>query len=190
LYVDENAILQGLPFDATHLEARGPAFPLLEGIESFDISRTGTLICKRSSPKRRTLQWLDKTGKTEAILETPASYAAPRVSPDGKRLAYTVHGDKGRQVWIYDLVRHVASQLTLESTIATNPLWMSGGNYLLFRGSDGIFVVAANGSSKPKLILKLNTIDEVFPKRLLLMAADWLWSERARTLNAISGWFH
>ncbi len=166
LYVDENAILQGLPFDLTHLEARGPAFPLLEGIESFDVSRTGTLIGKRSRPKGRTLQWLDKTGKTEAILETPASYATPRVSPDGKRLAYTVRGDKGRQLWIYDLVRHVASQFTLESKSAIYPLWMPGGNYLLFRGSDGISVAAADGSSKPKLILKLNSIPDGLPEAI------------------------
>ncbi|HXF12429.1 MAG TPA: hypothetical protein VN517_04710 [Terriglobales bacterium] len=168
LYVDEHAILQALPFDLTHLEVRGPAFPLLEGIESFDISRTGTLICKRSRSRGRTLQWLDKTGKAEAILDTPASYATPRVSPDGKRLAYTIHGEKGWQIWIYDLVRHVASQLTLESTTATYPLWMPGGNYLLFRGSDGIFVVAANGSSKPKLILKLklNDLDDGMPEAI------------------------
>lgn len=155
-----------MPFDATHLEARGPAFPLLENIESFDISRAGTLICERSGPKARTLQWLDKTGKTEAILEAPGSYGTPRVSPDGKRLAYTIRGGKGRQIWIYDLVRHVASQLTLESATATRPLWMLGGNQLLFRGSDGIFVVAANGSSKPRLILDLNNSPDDTPEAI------------------------
>lgn len=157
LYVDERAVLQALPFDLTHLEATGPAFPLLEGIESFDISRTGILICKRNVLKGRNLQWLDKSGKTEAILETPASYATPRVSPDGKRLAYTIRGDKGRQIWIYDFGRHIARQLTLESTVARYPLWMPGGKYLLYLGSDGLYVIAANGSSSPKLILKLSS---------------------------------
>ncbi len=166
LYVDRNAILQALPFDVTHLTARGSAFPLLEGIEFFDISRTGTLICKRSRSKGRTLRWLDKTGKTEPILEAPASYAMPRVSPDGKRLAYLIRGDKGWQIWIYDLVRHVARQLTLEGTTAIYPIWMPRGNYLLFRGRDGIFVVAANGSSTPKLLLKLQSNADGVPEAI------------------------
>lgn len=166
LYVDQNAVLQALPFDATHLEARGPAFPLLEGIESFDISRTGILICKRSRSKGRILRWLDKNGKTEPILEAPGSYAMPRVSPDGKRLAYLSRGDKGWQIWIYDLVRHVASQLTFESTSVTYPVWMHGGNYLLFRGREGIFVIAGNGSSKPKLVLKVNSMSPDVPEAI------------------------
>ena len=43
---------------------------------------------------------------------------------------------------------------------------MPGGNYLLFRGSDGISIVAANGSSKPKLVLKLNSIPNDMPEAI------------------------
>ena len=62
LYIDGHTILQALPFDATKLEAKGPAFPLLDGISSFDISRTGTLICRRSRSNARALKWIDKQG--------------------------------------------------------------------------------------------------------------------------------
>lgn len=144
---------------------------MLDGISSFDISRTGTLICKRSRSNARALKWVDKTGRREAILEAPSSYATPRVSPDGERLAYTARADKGsqllgRQVWIYDLKRHASSQLTFEATTAVLPLWMPGGKYLLFRGGEGLFVVPANRSSKPRLILKLHGLPDDVPEAI------------------------
>ncbi len=145
---------------------KGAAFPLLEGVSSFDVSRTGILICRRARSNARALKWVDKAGGTEAIAEAPASYATPRVSQDGKRLAYTTRGDKGRQIWIYDLTRHVSSQLTFENPTARYPLWMPGGKYLLFRGAQGLFVVAANGSSKPRLILNLNGLPDDIPERI------------------------
>jgi hypothetical protein len=33
--------MYGLPFDSEYLTSTGAAFPLLEGVESFQISRTG-----------------------------------------------------------------------------------------------------------------------------------------------------
>ncbi len=166
LYVDQRSILQALPFDATHLEVKGAAFPLLDSVESFDISLNGTLICRRSKLKERTLNWVDKTGGTEAILEAPARYGMPQVSPDGKRLAYALRGDKGWQIWTYDLARRVASQLTFADGFARHPLWMPGGKYLLFRGAEGLFVVAADGSRKPRLVLKLNSFPDDIPETI------------------------
>lgn len=154
LYTDDRSTLQALPFDVKRLEAKGPSFPLLEDVESFDISSTGTLLCRRGGPELRTVQWVDESGKTEPIIQKPGLYGFPQLSPDGKRLVLTIRTDKGRQIWIYDLDRRAMNRLILDDTGGVFPLWMPGGKYLLFHGGDGIFIVASDGSGKPRRILE------------------------------------
>jgi len=36
------------------------------------------------------IQWLDAAGKTTPLVAQPAIYGGPRLSPDGRRLAYMV----------------------------------------------------------------------------------------------------
>jgi serine/threonine protein kinase len=154
LYLDERSTLQALPFDTARLEAKGPPFPMLEDVESFDISATGTLLCRRAKPKRLTVQWVDESGKTEPIIKTPGSYGYPRLSPDGKRLALTIREDKGNQIWIHDVERDATNALTFGNSGANYPVWTPGGKYLLFLRSDGIFVVPTDGSREPRRVLE------------------------------------
>ncbi|MGA2905800.1 MAG: hypothetical protein ABSD98_18400 [Candidatus Korobacteraceae bacterium] len=39
------------------------------------------------------------------MVTQPGAYGAPRLSPDGKRLAYVAAGSKGYDAWVYDLER-------------------------------------------------------------------------------------
>jgi serine/threonine protein kinase/Tol biopolymer transport system component len=160
LYSDARAVLQALPFDATRLQAKGPPFPMLDDIESFDISSTGTFLGRRGRRLSRTVQWVDESGKTEPIIPSPGAYGYPQLSPDGKRLAVTIRDEKGTQIWIHDLERRATSRLTFGVSLGDNPQWMPGAKYLLFRGSDGIFLIPADGSGKPKRILETDCYPE------------------------------
>jgi len=160
LYTDDRSTLQALPFDAKRLEAKGPPFPLLEDVESFDISSTGTLLCRRGGPEFRTVQWVDESGKTEPIIQKPGFYGFPQLSPDGKRLALTIRTDQESQIWIYDLEQRAMNRLILDGSGGLFPLWMPGGKYLLFRGGDGVFLISSDGSGKPRRILETDGAPE------------------------------
>jgi len=184
LYTDDRSTLQALPFDAKRLEAKGPPFPLLEDVESFDISSTGTLLCRRGGPEFRTVQWVDESGKTEPIIQKPGFYGFPQLSPDGKRLALTIRTDQESQIWIYDLEQRAMNRLILDGSGGLFPLWMPGGKYLLFRGGDGVFLISSDGSGKPRRILETDGA----PESVSRMVAGWLSVAIPKKPEGTSGW--
>jgi hypothetical protein len=63
---------------------------------------------------------MDRAGKQIGTVGDPATYSAPRLSPDGKRLAVAV-GDPARaptDIWIYDLVGGDKTRLTFARTVS------------------------------------------------------------------------
>lgn len=164
LYIDRARVLQALPFDASHLTVKGSPFPIEQDVDSFDVSRSGTLLFRHSEPRLETVQMVDESGKAQAILDEPGQYGFPAFSPDGGRLAVTMSGDKVSQIWVCDLARGSKNRLTFESKGASYPVWTSDGSDVLFRGYGGIFSVPANGSGKARQILKTEgTPDSISP---------------------------
>ena len=50
------------------------------------------------------LVWVDREGESESLRVPPGAYLAPRLSPDGKRVAFnTTTGDW--DLWTYDVAR-------------------------------------------------------------------------------------
>ena len=48
----------------------------------------------------RPLTWLDRKGAAEPLKLLPGSYRDPRISPDGKRLAFATDDGKEAKVWV------------------------------------------------------------------------------------------
>ena len=91
--------LYAAPFDLDRLAVTGAAQPVLEDIRLvglspsayFDFSQTGTGVYLSGKAERSlAIFWLDSTGKTQPLHPSPAFYAGLRLSPDGKRLAFTM----------------------------------------------------------------------------------------------------
>jgi serine/threonine-protein kinase len=110
--------LYAVPFDLDRLEVRGSPTPILEdasadisfGTMQLDVSQSGTMVyLPGRTTGLRVVQWLNREGKTESLLEDPAYYQMPRVSPDGSRLAYVLTEGSNSHIWVYDLA---ATQLT------------------------------------------------------------------------------
>ncbi len=83
------------------------------------------------------------------------SYATPRYSPDGGRVAIGVFGATTADIWIHDLGRNTFSQLTTIGA-SIRPEWTPDGRHLIFiaeaGGRAGIYRQASDGSGAAELL--------------------------------------
>jgi serine/threonine-protein kinase len=103
--------MMAAPFDKDSLTITGPAVRI-EGVGYGVFSRQGTLAWVPSVPQtERMLLWVDREGNETPVINERRQYWGPRVSPDGKRLAFWI-GGPDTHVWILDLQRGMMGQLT------------------------------------------------------------------------------
>ena len=94
---------------------------------NFDVSRTGTLVYVAAEQQRlRTIVWVDRDGKEEAVAAAPGYYLYPRLSPDSNRIALDVKG-ANRDIWVFDIQRGVIDRITDGPTEDMMPAWSSDG---------------------------------------------------------------
>ena len=168
LFVRGTSVL-AVPFDPDRLELRGNPVPILEdvkvnsqdGLPQFAVSSTGTLVYlpadAKETPNVSTVLWVGRDG-TEEELPLPGGryYAAPRVSPDGGRIAFTGTRRGDMDVWLYDIARDVLTSMTPEPGRAFNPVWTPDGRRLTFTYMPitsrfpNIYWMPADGSHPPE----------------------------------------
>lgn len=101
--------------------------------------------------------YAQQTWTPEMQLKTKA-IGAPQVSPDGKRVAYTVNeavmtADKSEfvtQIWMANTDGGNGMQITYGEKSSTNPKWSPDGNYLAFTSNrkdnkNNLYVLRLNG---------------------------------------------
>jgi hypothetical protein len=150
--------LRAVAFDLDRLEVIGTPVPVLPqvatlptGVAEFDISRNGTLAYisgGAGATPARTLVWVDRQGREEAIRAPARSYVAPRLSPDGTRVALEVR-DQGNDIWVWDFLRETLTRVTFDPGIDWAPAWTPNGS-LVFGSQRGggrsLFMQAGDGS--------------------------------------------
>ena len=161
------ATLFAVPFDLGRLEALGAPSPVLEemahfgagGRAQFDYSLTGAAVFRTGGAVtgRFTIQWLDRAGKTEALLAKPGDYLTPRFSPDGKRLALSAVEGGNTDIWIYEWQRDTMTRLTFDPVFDFHPVWTPDGRHIVYRSEGGLFWVRADGAGKPQRLLEGKT---------------------------------
>jgi serine/threonine-protein kinase len=129
------------------------------GAAQFALAENGTLAFRepdaQGRPVRLTLSWADRAGNETPVPLEPNRYVAPRVSPDGGRIAFDIPGGANRDVWIFDVVRESLTRLSDGPTEDLLPLWAPDGRRVYF-GSDrtgnmDIYSQVADGSSPARL---------------------------------------
>jgi Tol biopolymer transport system component len=126
------------PFNAAKRKLTGSAVPVLSGLY-FDIrngsaqvavSANGTLAALTGRARKEFFHIVlrDRDGKATVLLADQPDIATPRLSPDGKRLAF----QKEKSVWIYDLVRGSEALLTLGQSSGTFPVWSPDGTHVAY----------------------------------------------------------
>lgn len=155
--------LRAVAFDLGRLETIGSSVPVVSpvvtmpnGTAEFDIARDGTLVYAAGGPgtaPARTLVWVDRQGREEAIKAAARPYLYPRLSPDGTRLAVEIR-DQENDVWVWSFARETLTKITSDPGIDTGPVWMPDGRRLVFTSArDGVgslFWQAADGTGSPE----------------------------------------
>jgi WD40-like Beta Propeller Repeat len=112
-----NGRLFALPFDVGTLAATSLPIPIVDnvalaptGIAQFAISGSGALVYVPSdaleASRARTLVWVDRQGREEPFEAPARTYLAPRLSPDGTRVALEIDND----IWVFDRTRNTFTE--------------------------------------------------------------------------------
>ena len=192
LYVREGTLF-AVSFDPDSLTVRGTPTPVLDdvagdsdsGAGQFDFG-SGTLVYRSGAgPIRKwPILWLDSSGKTEPLLAEPGAYYTMRFAPDGKRLALMVdHGDKGREIEVYDWQRGSLTRLTSTGEITAFPVWSPDGKYIVFEANSphgyGIAAIRSDGSGTMQRLGENNSLMIPFsfsPDGHLVYTGGGAWS--------------
>ncbi len=168
LFLRQNTLM-AQPFDAKRLEFTGEAFPVADPVREeettirsyFSASQNGVLTYLEGTGEAdRELVWIDRSGKTVGKVPGQDAYSAPRISPDGKKVAY-VRGASGFDIWSYDLARGVKTPLTFGSGSGQSnlfPVWSPDGQRIAYTsvrgGKFGFYQRPADGSGSEEVLLE------------------------------------
>jgi Tol biopolymer transport system component len=169
LFLRQNTLM-AQPFDAKRLELTGDAFPIGDPVLEatgivrgvFSASENGSLAYVEGSiDAARQLIWVDRSGKQIGAVPGADTYSSPSISPDGKRVAYTLESSGYDDVWSYDIARGVKTRLTFGSASSqTNfsEVWSPDGRWIAYtcqrNAKVGLCRKPSDGSGSEEVLLE------------------------------------
>ena len=158
-----NDALFAVRFDSKRLAVTGPHVPAWENVGTRIRNRSwthagDTLVYWPNLRRPRRLVWVDRYGREEPLSLPPGQYHAPRLSPDGRRIAVIVDDASAElgNIWQYDLMTGATVQLT-EDGRSGAIAWAPDGAHLIVAmrhgGSSDLYRVRADGRGEPERIL-------------------------------------
>ena len=197
-----HGVLFAVPFDAARLRLTGAPVPLVEGVRTesstvqYSVSASGTLAYipgSVSDAARTDLALIDRKGAVTALKLPAGSYATPRLSPDGSRVAFGSGDGNEQAISIYDLAGTSAPRRLTFGSRNQFPVWSSDGQRVAFQsdreGDAAIFWQRADGAGPAERLTKAESGTAHVPeswspdgKTLLFSIATgsdvslWTWS--------------
>jgi serine/threonine-protein kinase len=132
--------LLAVPFDPSRLEITGSPVPVADGIvvgpgggARLGMSVDGAFAYVSGPVVLSDLVMVDRSGSTRPLPTEPQGYIAPRISPDGRRIAVEVDEPDlvNADVWVYDIARHTRTRLTFDQS-GRRPIWTPDGRRIVY----------------------------------------------------------
>jgi Tol biopolymer transport system component len=153
LVFSRDGVLLAQRFDPAAAKLAGEPLPiapavtgfLSTGWADFACSASGTIAYQGHEGVRH-LEWFDRSGRPLGAAGTPGRYLSLRISPDGKRVAFSraLKAIGTYDVWILDVERGTETAVTSDPEYSEfGPVWLPDGK--------GLFYSAARATSAPQL---------------------------------------
>jgi len=180
-----NGVLYATRFDPISADVSGGSIPVLEGVRrataviggsvfgsqanptltgeaQFRTSSTGTLVyvpgTTTAVSQAQDLALVDRSGALERLNLPSGAYAHARLSPDGRRVAFTLETGKDGNVFVYTLGNGTSMQPLTFAGVNRFPVWTGDGKRIAFQsdrdGDRGIFWQPADGSGPAHRLTK------------------------------------
>jgi len=107
------------------------AMSSLFGAAVFSASETGLLAYSLVEPNQYQFGWFDRRGVPLEDIGPPAPYFTFDLSQDGRRLVVSRAKIDRSNLWLFDLDRNVASQITFGRAFESTPRWGPDGRRLI-----------------------------------------------------------
>ena len=192
LYVRDNALV-AQRFDARSYVLSGDPhtvggevqyLPQID-LALFSVAGKKMLVAQTGrSAVRSQLTWFDRSGRAVGTLGPPGSFGNPRLSPDGRRVAFDQVDPSGRNVdiWIHELASDAVTRLTFGPVLNSSPVWSPDGKRIAFAGnrksSFHLLQKNADGSGSEQ---------EITDRGATVQTLGWDWSQDGKYLLAREG---
>jgi serine/threonine-protein kinase len=159
--------LFAVAFDAARREIRSAPVPVVEGVRraigatagafQYHFSSSGSLVYVPGpvSVGQQDVILFDRRGRAEPLGLPPGWYQFPRISPDGRRVAFESADNKNAFVAVYDLSGGASAQRLTFGGNNRFPVWSPDNRRVAFQsdreGDAGIFTQTVDGGSAQRL---------------------------------------
>jgi Tol biopolymer transport system component len=166
VYVNQGT-LYAATFDPEQLRITGAPTPVLQNVEyspvfgfaQFAFSDTGVFMYRRSAARgQSTIQWLTSSGSTSPLLSKSGSYLWPRLSPDGKLLAFCRTESAANGIWSLDTKTNTLTQITSGATMQSSPLWSPDGRLIVFQEDQDLKWMPSGGSGVAQTLVRTSGV--------------------------------
>ena len=199
IYALDDALF-ALPLDLARLEVSGGPVLLLDGLQRapdvqtatahYGVSDGGALVHvvgTSTAAQARTLVWVDRSGREEAIAAPPRAYMSPRISPDGTQVAIDVR-EQGNDIWIWSLARQTLTRLTFDPRADRSPMWTPDGRRIVFSssraGSPNLFWQTADGTGAAERLTESTNFH--YPSSISVDGTRLLFEEGPGNVQALT----
>ncbi|MEO8314972.1 MAG: TIR domain-containing protein [Pseudomonadota bacterium] len=136
LWIRTGGTLVAQRLDIAKAALVGETLSLADGVSGVSASATGLVAYRTGAGGQRQLTWVDRSGVVRSTVGLPdGSMRSPRLSPDGRQVAFSRQTQGKIDIWLQDDAR--ASRMTFGSGNSAEPVWSPDGSRLAFQSQDG-----------------------------------------------------
>ena len=171
-------VLMAQPFDVARGEFTGRPFPLNAqlavrihlglSLADFSANTAGMLVYPPQTNSLAELRWRDRRGKLLGSVGAPGEYYTPRISPDGRSVAFARRDGNNSDIWVAHPAGNSLVRLTFDPGIDEYPVWSADGESVTFAndasGVANLYRKAATGTG---------TIARLTNSRFRQQPIDW-----------------